>query len=169
MTTTTSGALTREQLDQFHRDGYLLLPNFFDPAEPLAQARHLVKNFSLEDHPLTKFTNDLDDDRHARYFLESGDKVRYFFEEGALGEDGQLNRPKDQVRACEIVTHESLCADPSSLIARRSTKLAMLSTPTTQSFTASPSLRDCRTLLAPSTLIEIPASCSRWSSASPQR
>lgn len=95
--TSTDGSLTPTQLSQFHRDGYLLIPDFFDPTEPLARAQHLVKNFSLDDHPLTKFTNELDDDRHAKYFLESGDKVRFFLEEGALGEDGKLNRPKDQV------------------------------------------------------------------------
>lgn len=29
------------------------------------------------------------------YFLTSGDKIRFFFEEDAIGADGKLNRPKE--------------------------------------------------------------------------
>lgn len=29
------------------------------------------------------------------YFLESGDKIRFFFEPAAFGQDGKLNRPKE--------------------------------------------------------------------------
>lgn len=90
-----NGALSPEQVQQFHKDGYLLIPDFFDPAEPLVRARHLVSTFSLADHPMTKFTNDLDEDVHSRYFLESADKVRYFLEADAIGDDGKLNRPQD--------------------------------------------------------------------------
>lgn len=103
------GPLTPAQLDQFHRDGYLCLPNFFDPSEPLSRARDLVRNFSLEGHPLTKFTtedsqgaNHVGDD----YFLTSGDKVRYFLEEEAVGEDGTLVCEKE--RAVNKVGHGEL-------------------------------------------------------------
>lgn len=45
----------------------------------------MLNNFSLEDHPMTKFsTGEGDSEEHVgdSYFLESGDKIRYFFEEG---------------------------------------------------------------------------------------
>ena len=94
----TDGHLSPEQVAQFHRDGYLCLPNFFNPAPILTHAQSLVKNFSLEGHPLTKFTTDREEDGgHVGddYFLSSGDQVRYFFEEGAV-KVGKLNREKDK-------------------------------------------------------------------------
>lgn len=51
--------LTDEQLAAFERDGYLLIPDFFsadDCARLTAEARRLVGDFDLTDHPKTKFT-----------------------------------------------------------------------------------------------------------------
>ncbi|EST05443.1 Phytanoyl-CoA dioxygenase [Kalmanozyma brasiliensis GHG001] len=79
------GYLTPDQIAQFHRDGYLLLPSFFDPAPLLAHSKSLISSFSLADHPLTTFSAG-EDESHVgdRYFLDSGDKIRHFFEEGAI-------------------------------------------------------------------------------------
>lgn len=89
------GSLSPEQVQQFHQDGYLLIPNFFDTAEPLRRARELVSTFDLAEHSMTKFTDDLDDDVPSSYFLGSAHKVRCFLEEGAIGTDGKLKRPQD--------------------------------------------------------------------------
>ncbi|CAG8453040.1 9395_t:CDS:2 [Acaulospora colombiana] len=48
----------------------------------------------------TKFTTGDEEDETKKhvgdeYFLTSGDKIRYFLEEEALGADGKLNRPKE--------------------------------------------------------------------------
>ena len=100
--TAVRGMLTPDQVAQFHRDGYLLLPDFFDPAPLLAHSKQLISSFDLTNHPLTAFTtsdNERGDEAHVgdRYFLESGDKIHYFFEEGALDPSTkQLVVPKER-------------------------------------------------------------------------
>lgn len=87
--------LTPEQVARFDTDGYLVIPNFFSPTQTstlLTQAHHLLDTFSLEDHPMTRFTTkESESSKHVgdTYFLDSGSDIRYFFEEGAIGEDGQ--------------------------------------------------------------------------------
>jgi len=90
--------LTQEQVDRFYSDGYLCLPHFLsadDTEALLTRAKQLLENFSLEDHPLTKFTTDEENPLRDDYFLSSGDKIRYFLEEDALTH-GKLNRPKEK-------------------------------------------------------------------------
>lgn len=110
------GTLSAAQLETFRRDGYLVLPGFFDAAPILARARNLITRFDPKDHPLTKFTTGEGGEdggdaagpaaktkEHVgnRYFLESGDKVRYFVEEDAVAPDGTLNRaPELCVNKC---------------------------------------------------------------------
>ncbi|KAI0081890.1 phytanoyl-CoA dioxygenase [Panus rudis PR-1116 ss-1] len=91
--------LTQSQVNQFYRDGYLRLPGFLSQDETealLTRAKQLLDNFSIADHPLTKFTTN--DDNHVGddYFLTSGDKIRYFLEEDAVDKDGKLNREKQK-------------------------------------------------------------------------
>ncbi|KAJ6499335.1 phytanoyl-CoA dioxygenase [Mycena sanguinolenta] len=89
--------ITPEQREQFHRDGYLVIRGFLAPEDVamlLGRSKTLLQEFSIEDHPLSKFTTS--DDNHVgdSYFLESGDKIRYFLEEDAVM-DGKLTRPKE--------------------------------------------------------------------------
>jgi hypothetical protein len=82
--------LTTEQLDFFNKNGYLLIPDALSQETVkglLAETNRMLNDFSLDDHPMTKFSTGGEDGAdHVgdKYFLESGDKVRFFFEEGKI-------------------------------------------------------------------------------------
>jgi hypothetical protein len=69
---------------------YLVLPSFYSAAETkemLDRVHALLDTFDVENHPLTTFeTGDADGSGHVgdAYFLDSGDKVRFFLEPSAV-------------------------------------------------------------------------------------
>jgi phytanoyl-CoA hydroxylase len=89
--------LTSDKLNKYREAGFLVLSDFVSASacdELRDRASELVNEFDPRDVVSifsTKEQNRLSDD----YFLTSGDKIRFFFEEDAFLADGSLKESKE--------------------------------------------------------------------------
>ncbi len=88
-------ALSKEDVEKYRRDGYLLVDNFLSEEEcdQLRKAAlNIVEKEDFSQHPTLTFSTKSTEQKHTKsdYFITSGDKIRFFFEEGAVGPDGKL-------------------------------------------------------------------------------
>lgn len=88
--------LTAEQIEQFGRDGFLVVPDFVT-TEACAALRRRAEGLVEAWEPGTErtvFTTEAQERVSNREFLASGSSNWCFFEEGAFDDDGELRRPK---------------------------------------------------------------------------
>lgn len=108
----SDGRLTPTMVGAYARDGFLVLDGFAS-AETCALLRARVEDLiAAFDPDENKVPFSPAAQKHAakQYFRESGDKVRFFVEEGAVDENGDLNRPKH--RAVNKIGHALHDLDP---------------------------------------------------------
>ena len=88
--------LSKDQIERYRHDGYLVLPGFKSAAEIAslrARAQEIVDAFE-PDEQRHIFTTREQAQATDHYFLESADQVRCFFEEEAFDADGRLRQAK---------------------------------------------------------------------------
>lgn len=88
--------LDPSQSRRWGEDGFLVIPGFVDAAtcdRLMARAGELLAGF---DPAILSIFSTRDQTRTTdEYFLESGDKIRFFVEDGAVDAGGRLNRAKE--------------------------------------------------------------------------
>jgi len=90
--------LSSQQCDFFFTNGYLVLNDFFshETCDILRERINLLIRNSQDDIPKTIFSTHTNEHAKKQYFLDSGDKIHYFFEAGAFDGDGECIRPFEQ-------------------------------------------------------------------------
>jgi len=91
------GSLSEAMRQAYARDGFLVLEDFVPQDQSTAlvhRAAELVADFHPPD-VASIFSTPRQTELTDRYFLESGDDIRFFFEEGAFAADGSLKQAKE--------------------------------------------------------------------------
>ncbi|RDI46573.1 phytanoyl-CoA dioxygenase family protein [Aquicella lusitana] len=114
------------QKESYHRDGYLVLPQFINETICrllIDRANMLIANFDASSIKVIFSTQDR---RHTKnqYFLESGDKIHFFLEENAVNAQGELNT--DKLYSINKIGHALHDVDPVFNCFSRMHKIACL-------------------------------------------
>ena len=103
---------SNQQLNDFRRDGYLVLEKFASHADCdalVARAAELVAEF-VPPHQKSVFSTTEQKQTSDAYFLESGDKIRFFFEPDAFDAEGTLRQ--DKMHSINKIGHALHDLDP---------------------------------------------------------
>lgn len=84
--------MANEIIDRFDRDGYMVFEDFYSPEE-IDEMLKAGRDFPFQAPKEDRCTFQTET-RNQKYFLESGDKIRFFFESGALGPNNELLVPE---------------------------------------------------------------------------
>jgi phytanoyl-CoA hydroxylase len=97
---------------EFERDGFLVLPGFVSSAACRRLRERMAVLVDGFEPGAVQTVFSTTSKRHAqdRYFLESGDQIRFFFEEAAFDEPGRLRQSK--ARSINKVGHALHDLDP---------------------------------------------------------
>ena len=90
--------ITAAQLERYQREGFLVLEDFvaaFTCDALRERAEELVHEFDPRG-AISIFSTAVQNHLRDDYFLESGDKIRFFFEEDAFLPDGSLKQSKER-------------------------------------------------------------------------
>jgi phytanoyl-CoA hydroxylase len=125
-TAPADGHLTADMRSAFARDGFLVVEDFVAPAACARLVEHTIRLIDAADLSQVATIFSTTTVRHAadEYFAASGDKIRFFFEEGAFDDAGRLNRPKQL--ALNKIGHALHDLDPEFNAFSRPPRLAAL-------------------------------------------
>lgn len=101
-----------KRLEQFQRDGFLVLENFNTAAECdalIERAAELTADFDYDGHP-SVFQTSEQERTSDDYFLDSGGRISFFFEKDAFDGDGRLK--KDLFHSLNKIGHALHDLDP---------------------------------------------------------
>ena len=84
--------ISNEQCDFFYTNGYLILKDFFTKqvCDILRDRINSLINNNQDEIPEIVFSTQTNEHAQKKYFLDSGDKIHYFFEPGAFDHNGVL-------------------------------------------------------------------------------